>query len=95
MALRRSVLSMLAAPALIAAMFTAGTALAEPPQAPPGKLPAMSPQPAATLPPQNVVCPPNMIRVGNTCDCGPGGVKTSPTTCALRAFVPLQTSDDD
>ncbi len=72
----------------------AGAALAQP-TVPPGKLPPISNQTTVTPTTTPVVCVAPMIRVGNTCDCGPGGVKTSPTTCALRAFVPLRTSDDE
>ena len=92
MAVKLSSISAFSSFALLA--FIAGTALAEPPVVPPGKLPPISGQTNVTPQNQAVVCPAPMIRVGNTCDCGPGGVKTSPTTCALRAFVPLQTSDD-
>ncbi len=92
--MRSAFMKACAGSAFLIAVLAIGYARAESPQVPPGKLPPISGQ-TTTLPQgQAVVCPAPMIRVGNTCDCGPGGVKTSPTTCALRAFVPLQTSDD-
>jgi hypothetical protein len=89
-------LRMFSAPfALVAVTALAGLALAEP-AVPPGKIPAISGQSTANPQGQTpVVCPAEMIRVGNSCECGPGGVKTSPTTCAVRAFVPLQTGGKD
>jgi len=82
------------ASAVCFAVLAIGAAQAQP-TVPSGKLPTITNQTNVTPTTTPVVCPAPMIRVGNTCDCGPGGVKTSPTTCALRAFVPLQTSDDD
>lgn len=78
--------------AFAAAAFAIAIANAQTSSVPAGKLPNITTQP--TQPVTRVICVAPMTKVGGTCQCPDGMVKTSPTTCALRAFVPLETSDD-